>query len=718
VNSRNQTDTVTFLFTEIEGGTRLWEHNPERMQPALARHDALARAAVEDNCGTVVKMTGGGVYAAFDDPIDAVGATIQLQQALADPIATHGVALRVRCGLHAGIVERRDNDFFGSVINRAARVMSAAHGSQVLLSQSVAALVGERLPAGVTLRDLGSVRLRGFATAERVYQVVHPKLREEFPALSSLETAPNNLPQQTTTFVGRERELAEVRQLLGNARLLTLLGAVGVGKTRLSLQVAADVLDNYPDGVWLVELEAVTDPGLVDEAVARALSVSEETSVPLKKTLAAHVAPRTMLLILDQCEHLIEACARAADALLRAAAALRIVATSREPLRADGEQTYALPTLALPQAHARPDAQGAGKSAAVHLFVERARLQQPDFALTDRNAPVVAAICARLDGIPLALEIAAAWMGALSLEEIDARLANHLALVEVDSRTAPTQQRSLRTMLDRSYELLDDNERLLFDRISVFEGGFDLEAAEQICGAPPVSDDDVLDLLTTLADKSLLVVESDGQRSRFRQFEILRAYPRKRAGETPAGSEDMASTRARQAEHFLELAKAAHSKLAGSEQAQWSERLDVEYDNLRAAFTWALTENMAPDCALELGAALYPFWRLRGYLTEGRKLLREALAMPGEQPGDARAGALYAAGVLALLQSDIADAKRMFTMCIALRRELGPPRELAAALSGLAEVLQQEGDAVTANDYREQALAIRGAHGDPVARSG
>ena len=249
MNSRNQTDTVTFLFTEIEGGTRLWEHNPERMQPALARHDALARAAVEDNCGTVVKMTGGGVYAAFDDPIDAVGATIQLQQALADPIATHGVALRVRCGLHAGIVERRDNDFFGSVINRAARVMSAAHGSQVLLSQAVAMLVRERLPAGVTLRELGVVRLRDLASPERVHQVVHPKLREEFPALSSLETAPNNLPQQTTTFVGRERELAEVRQLLGNARLLTLLGAVGVGKTRLSLQVAADVLDNYPDGV-------------------------------------------------------------------------------------------------------------------------------------------------------------------------------------------------------------------------------------------------------------------------------------------------------------------------------------------------------------------------------------------------------------------------------------------------------------------------------------
>ena len=379
---------------------------------------------------------------------------------------------------------------------------------------------------------------------------MHPKLREAFPALSSLEATPNNLPQQTTTFIGRERELAEVKQLLGNARLLTLLGAVGLGKTRLALQVAAEVLDDYPDGVWLVDLEAVSDPSLVEQSVARALGVSEETDVPLPKTLAAHFAARTSLLILNHCDHLIGACARVADALLRAASELRILATSRESLRVDGEQTYALPTLPVPQMQAHLGTQSAGESAAVALFVERARLQRPDFALTGSNAPIVALICARLDGIPLAIELAAAWMGTLSLEEIDARLANHLALVKVDSGAVPPQQRKLRAMLDRSYGHLDESARLLFNRISVFDGGFDLDAAEEVCGAPPLSPDDVLDLLSTLADKSLVVIDSDGERSLFRQYEILRDYARERAADPSGESGDIAATRERHAEYL------------------------------------------------------------------------------------------------------------------------------------------------------------------------
>ena len=553
MSPRNQTDIVTILFTDIEGGTRLWEQSSERMQPALARHDALARAAVEDNRGTVVKMMGGGVYAAFDDPVDAVNATIQLQHALADPVATHGIALRVRCGLHAGVVERRDNDFFGNAINRAARVMSAAHGGQVLLTQAVAEMAGDRLPAGVTLRDLGAVRLRGLATAEIVYQVVHPKLREEFPALSSLEATPNNLPQQTTAFIGRERELADIRRLLGSARLLTLLGAVGLGKTRLSLQVATDALDDYPDGVWLVELAAVVDSALVERAVAHAVGLVEETNVPLRQTLTAHMAPRKMLLLLDNCDHLIDACARVADALLRAAPNLRILATSREALRVDGEQTYAVPTLSIPEAQAHRGVTGALESAAVALFIERARLRKPDFALNESNAPVVASICARLDGIPLAIELAAAWMSALTLDEIETRVATHLALVEFDGQEVPPEQRTLRAMLDRSYDGLDENTRLLFNRISVFDGGFDLDAAEQVCGAPPLSPDDVLDLLSTLADKSLVVIDSDGERSLFRQYEILRDYARERAADPSGDPSDIAATRERNAEYLRDV---------------------------------------------------------------------------------------------------------------------------------------------------------------------
>src|SRR6266542_629122 len=299
--------TVTaFLFTDIEGSTRLWEHEPEKMQPALARHDELARTAVESHHGTVVKMTGDGFYAAFDDALDAVEATLQLQQALADPDATNGVVLRVRCGLHAGMVERRDNDYFGSAVNRAARIMGAAHGGQIILSQAVVDRVAGRLPQAVSLHDLGSVRLRDLTHPERVYQIVHPQLRRDFPALRSLEATPNNLPQQVSSVIGRESVLAEVTTLLGNTRLLTLVGVGGLGKTRVSLQAGADVLDDFPDGVWFVQLAPLSDARLVPVAVASVLGVKEEAGRPVEEALIRHVRDRRLLLILDNCEHLVQ----------------------------------------------------------------------------------------------------------------------------------------------------------------------------------------------------------------------------------------------------------------------------------------------------------------------------------------------------------------------------------------------------------------------------
>src|SRR5436190_15565914 len=340
---------VTFLFTDIEGSTRLWEQEPERMRPALARHDAIARAAVEGHRGIVVKTAGDGVHATFDDPLDAIGATLQLQQALADSTATGGIAFRVRCGLHLGVDERRDNDFFGPAVNRAARIMSVAHGGQVLLSEAVALLVRGRLPAGVTLRDLGAVRLRDLASPERVYQVVHPQLRQDFPALRSLEATPNNLPQQVTSFIGRGFDLTEVKKILGNTRLLTLLGVGGIGKTRLSLQVAADMLDGFPDGVWFVELAPLVDAQLVPQAVASVLGVKEEAGRPVVEALKKHVKDRQLLLIVDNCEHLVHACAELAKQLLESGPRLKILASSREHLHVPGEATYPVPALGVPE---------------------------------------------------------------------------------------------------------------------------------------------------------------------------------------------------------------------------------------------------------------------------------------------------------------------------------------------------------------------------------
>jgi len=484
------------------------------MSSALAQHDRIARAAVVDHRGVVVKTTGDGLYAAFADPLDAVTATLRFQQGIADPAATHGVPLRVRCGLHLGIVEHRDNDYFGSPVNRTARVMSVAHGGQVLLTQAVADEVGARLPPDLSLRDLGTVRLKDLSSPEHVYQLVHPSLRLDFPALRSLEATPNNLPQQLTSFIGREREVSEAKELLRGTRLLTLLGMGGLGKTRLSLQVAADVMDTYADGVWFVDLAPIRDESLLSSAVAQVLGIQEEPGRPLVQTLCAHLKSRKLILILDNCEHVVAASATLANAMLRAAPNVRLIATTREALRVPGEQTY--PVFPLPVPDRRASVDELERSDAVQLFMDRARLQKPGFELTDRDAPAVAELCARLEGIPLALELAAARMRSLSIHDINKRLHDRFKLLTGGGRVLLERQQTLRALVAWSYDLLGEAEQVLLDRLSIFAGGFDLEAAEKVCGADPLMPEDVLDLVTSLVEKSLVMVEEaeSGSRSR------------------------------------------------------------------------------------------------------------------------------------------------------------------------------------------------------------
>ena len=385
-----RSDVVTFLFTDIEGSTALWEQGAERMGQAMARHDALTRAAVETQRGVVVKTTGDGVHAAFDDPLDALAATLKLQQALANPEATHGIMLAVRCGVHAGVVERRDHDFFGTAVNRAARIMSAAHGGQVLVSQAVATLVNDRLiPGGFTLRDLGVARLRDLTSVEHVFQLLHPQLRADFPALRTLEATPNNLPLQLTSFVGRKRELTEVEKLLGTTRLLTLVGVGGIGKTRLSLQLGASVMEQYTDGVWLVELAALADSRDVPLAVASVLGVTEEAGHPLAEALFRFVKDRKLLLILDNCEHLLYACAELAKHLLQAGPDVRVLASSREPLHVFGETSYPVPPLAVPKSDATIALADLEQFEAANLFIDRARSAYPAKAIFGSPSAVV-----------------------------------------------------------------------------------------------------------------------------------------------------------------------------------------------------------------------------------------------------------------------------------------------------------------------------------------
>lgn len=698
---------TTFLFTDIESSTRLWELERERMPLAMARHDAIARTTVEENHGIVVKMSGDGVHAAFPDPADALGAALQLQQRLADPAATHAVALRIRCGLHAGVTERRDDDFFGSAVNRAARIMSIAHGGQVLLSQAVATLTGDRLPSGVALRDLGEVRLRGLGSPERVFQLMHPRLRQDFPSLRSLEAIPNNLPQQLSSFVGRDRELAKIRSLLGSTRLLTLVGAGGLGKTRLALQVAAELLDEHPDGVWFVEFAPLSDARLVPQAAASVLGVTEEAGRPVIEALIKLAVERRILLILDNCEHLIDACADLAKQLLRAGPHLKILASSREPLRLAGEITYPVPALATPDASQLITAERLAQFEAVRLFADRACAVQPAFRLTPQNAAAVADVCRRLDGIPLALELAAARTRSLSVESIAARLDDSFALLVRGDRTALPRQQTLRALIDWSHELLTDRERVLFRRLAVFAGGFTLEGAEALRA---IGGDDVGDLpavLSELVEKSLVTAEPET--GRYRLLETMRQYAQERLAE----SGDEIAARTAHLGYFLALVETARPALVGPTQGVWLARLDLERENILSAHAWCGRADGGAEAGLRLVSAVKRYWLNRGLMDLGNRVTVEALARAGAQTRNfARCRGLFDVGQVSYFMGSYADAQGYLEESLAIAREIADRGMVAMILQPLGMACLGRGDAVNAHRYLDEALAMAEEQGD------
>ena len=454
--------------------------------------------------------------------------------------------------------------------------MAAAHGGQVLLSQAVVDGVREILPAAISLRDLGMVRLKDLSTPEHVYQVVHPQLRQAFPALRSLEATPNNLPQQVTSFIGREKQLAELRRLLAGYRLLTLTGSGGCGKTRLCLQVAADSLERFPDGVWLVELAPLSDPGLVPQTVATVLSLKEEPGMTIGQTLTDHLKDKRLLLVLDNCEHLLDGCARLADALLHRCPEATILASSREALGIGGEQTYRVPSLSLPDPKQAHTPASVVPFEAVQLFSDRALLARSDFQVTDRNAATLASICRRLDGIPLAIELAAARVRSLTIDEINGKLDQRFQLLTGGPRTALPRQQTLRALLDWSFDLLNATEQALFCRLAIFAGGWPPEVAEQVCIGPPVEQTEILNLLTLLTDKSLVVAEERDGATRYRMLETVRQYARERLLE----SGEEAHWQGRHQAHFLGMAEDAESHLTATDQKTWLDRLEMEHDNL------------------------------------------------------------------------------------------------------------------------------------------
>jgi predicted ATPase/class 3 adenylate cyclase len=709
--ARDSTDKVpsdgvlTFLFTDIEGSTEKWEREPARMAQAVASHDALIRAAVEARRGRVVKSTGDGIYAVFADPVDGVSAVVAIQTALRDPTATANLPLNVRCALHCGDAEIRGGDFFGRTPNLAARIMNAAYGGQVLVSHSVVERISDRLPADVVLRDLGGLRLKGIAAPVRIYQVIHPRLRDAFPPLRSLETTPNNFPQKLTSFIGRERELMEVESLLKSTRLLTLFGMGGLGKTRLSLQIGSRLMDGFDDGAWFVDLAPIRDPTLLASEVAKTLGVREEPGRPLIESVCAHLRPRKILLILDNCEQVIAGASNLANAFLTAAPNVRIIATSREPLRIPGEQIYSVPPLPVPD---RDDLAALSGSSAVRLFVERAKLHKASFSMDERNGSQIGELVARLEGIPLALELAAARVRALSIGEINARLRDRYKLLTGGGRVVDRQQ-TLRTLVDWSYDLLSDQERILFNRLSVFPGSFDMEAAERICCASPLAPETILDLVSSLVDKSLLLDQESDDGTRYHMLDTIRDY----GHEKLEGSSEFRAIAAQHCEYYFVMAKAANRGAQTGKQSEWTRRMESELDNVRAAIALALGGGVDPVIAVKIAVAMQSFWIFGGHVREGRDCIRSMLALAPVRASDqAHAFALYVGAALATTQGDYAEARRMLEQCLLLRRTLGNKVDIAAALSTLSWALVHAGAIDEARAREEEAMALFHELGD------
>ena len=704
--------TVTFLFTDIEGSTKLWEQHPEAMRLALARHDNLLRQAIENNSGVVFKTMGDAFCAAFATAPDALSAALAAQVALHAEPWPDGLTLRVRMALHTGTAELRDNDYFGQPLNRVARLLAAGHGAQVLISAATQELTRDTLPAAAGLKDVGEHRLRDLGRPEQVFQLSHPALPTEFPPLKSLDNPqlPNNLPQQVTSFIGREKEIEAIKTLLGKTRLLTLTGSGGCGKTRLSLQVAADVLENYPDGAWLIELAPLADPALVTQSVAQAIGVIEEAGKPLVQTLVDFLKAKRLLLVLDNCEHVLDACSRLVDTLIRSCPNVKVFASSREGLGIAGETVYRIPSLSLPDLKQTATPASLSIYEAVRLFVDRAAAALPAFAVTNHNAPALAQLCVRLDGIPLALELSAARIRSLSVEEINSKLDNRFRLLTGGSRTALPRQQTLRALIDWSYDLLNDQEKTLLCHLCVFAGGWTLEAAEAVGVGETVEDWEVLDLLTSLVDKSLVVAEAEQGQTRYRLLETVRQYARDRLAESGEAESVWEGHR----NHFLAWAEEEAPKLTGAEQAFWLEALETEHDNLRQALAYCLEAAEGGEAGLRMGAALWRFWYIRGHYGEGRAYLAAALerAVRSEKQWQTRARTLNGAGNLAYGQGDYVAARALYEESQTIFRELGDKLGIAYSLNNLGNLAYVQGDYVAAHALTEECLTIRRELGD------
>jgi predicted ATPase/class 3 adenylate cyclase len=706
--------TVTLLFTDIEGSTRLWESERAEMAAALRRHDAILRDAIGRAGGFVFKTVGDEFCAAFRTPLAAVSAALDAQRSLADEAWPTSRPVLVRMALHTGVCEEWDNDYFGSTVNRTARLEAIAHGGQVLLSGATAALVADGLPDGVALRDLGQHRLKDLGRPEQVFQLQAASLVAEFPQLASLDNPelPNNLPMIISPFIGRDLELAEVRDLLRASRLLTLTGAGGSGKTRLALQAAAEMLGVRRDGVWFVELAPLTEPEQVPAAVAAVLGLPDPGSLQLAEAVIEALGCQDALIILDNCEHLIDNAAKFCDTGIRHCPKIRFLATSREPLGIDGERVYRVPSMSLPPGDAAT-ADDVAHSDAVRLFAERAQLSDSTFVLDRSTALLVASICRRLDGIPLALELAAGRLTSMSLPQVSQRLDHRFRLLTGGNRNAMPRQQTLQATVDWSFGLLTAQEQQTLMRLSVFAGSFELEASETVCATETVDAWDVANLVGSLVDKSLVIADHLPGTVRYRMLETIRQYAAQELLRA-AGDAEALSIRERHADYYLQLATAAEPKLKGHDQGQWLRHLDAEWDNLRAAFAHLAAHNRDDD-VLALAVALTRLAITRGH-AEVLSSLRHSVDQADQTPRSLLAAALVSAAIITMnlltkKPGERAASQQYAQRALEIARAVGDQRQTALALAVVAEGTLRD-DIGAAHRLAEEAVAAARQLGD------
>ena len=689
------TGTVTFLFTDIEGSTQRWDAHREGMSAAVQRHDAIVRAAMDAHGGYVFKTLGDAFCVAFARSDAAVAAVLDFQRALAaEDFAAVG-GLRVRVALHTGTADERDSDYFGPAVNRVARLLSIGHGGQTLLSGVMHDLVLGSLPSRVSLRDLGEHRLKDLSRPEYGYQLVAPDLASEFPALRSLESMANNLPLQMTSFVGREREVAEIAELLGTHRLVTLVGSGGIGKTRTSLQVAANLLDGSGNGVWFIELAPLASGGYIPAAIAQVLGLSlppqGDELAHLVKTLKSWHA----LLVFDNCEHLIDASAKSIAALLRGCPKISVLASSRQGIGVAGEATYRLPSLAV--------GDDAAAAPAVALFVERAISADQRFALTDENASIIVEICRRLDGIPLAIELAAARVKILSPRQLHDRLDERFRVLTGGSRDVLPRQKTLRALIDWSHDLLDDRERMLFRRLGIFVNGFTLEAATAVGTSDDLGELDLFDVLASLVDKSLVLAEPAGDALRYRMLESTRAYAREKLGAAAELQERSLCHLRHLRDRFVDERESLHR----TGRAEPCERLiATELEDVRAALDWGMA-NREALLASEMIVAVGSGWRAVALVGEGYERIGRAIELLGDRARASLRSALFIwKGVYAADFGRITESCDVSSEGVRLGRASGDRITLAFALLFQANALRRAGHIADAADAAAEAEAL------------